>query len=124
MYGEVDVVDIPEEALEVVAAGAVALDRIRAGWFNEVDSFILNMLDGKNCIVGQLWGSYSAHEVQVALLIDASLFNRNDEEVVTIMVEHGLLCTSQTVGLYNYVDLRRAWQREIDKRLYELQPVW
>lgn len=42
-----------------VAAGAAFLDEKRPGWFNEIDNATLDIASAKECVCGQLFGSYS-----------------------------------------------------------------
>jgi len=47
-----------DEARARVARGAAHLDRVRPGWFNEIDEGTLSLDHCGQCIVGQLCGDY------------------------------------------------------------------
>ena len=44
---------------ERVARGVEFLDRVRPGWFGEVDAGRLDMSSTCRCVLGQLWGLYT-----------------------------------------------------------------
>lgn len=41
-----------------VRRGAKFLDEVRPGWFRDVDPLELNLLNGRQCVLGQLEGHY------------------------------------------------------------------
>jgi hypothetical protein len=48
----------PEELRSIVADGAALLGRWRIGWIDRVDIDRLVMVDGYNCVAGQVFGNW------------------------------------------------------------------
>lgn len=48
-----------EDARARVANGAAYLDQVKPGWFNQIDTDTLTMINPCGCIVGQLCGDYN-----------------------------------------------------------------
>lgn len=51
---------IRKEAEEAVARGARLLDERRPRWFRQIEPATLNLSQSCNCVLGQIYGDYSA----------------------------------------------------------------
>lgn len=47
-----------DEARARVAKGAAHLDQVRPGWFNQIDTGILNLVQPCFCVLGQLYANF------------------------------------------------------------------
>jgi len=81
------------------ARGAEFMDRVRPGWFNEIRLDDLEMLSLKDCILGQIYGSYSRGLLTVGL------------NSLWMPVRYGFAL----VLVFSW-RLTRAWRREIEQR--------
>ena len=84
------------------ARGAEFMDGVRPGWFDEVDGSRLNIYSTKNCILGQIYGSY---EVGARLY---GFWGNN------LALRYGFLAS--VFGFFPTTRLIRAWLYEIERR--------
>lgn len=103
------------ETCDRVAAGAKLLDRVVPGWAERVDFDSLDMSDGMNCILGQLFGEnvktppgHYGYNVGTRILADA------DPDFGAINYGFDLRTFSATDS--EWEDLRWAWVDEVEAR--------
>ncbi|HEY2958876.1 MAG TPA: hypothetical protein VGM21_11820 [Actinomycetota bacterium] len=90
------------------AAGAVLLDRQRAGWAEHVDADRLDMQLEYDDLLGQLCGSF---DEGVNALASPRIWP--DPDAVAFAVDHGFELGDQE---RNYADLTGCWRVEITRR--------
>lgn len=101
--------------LETVRAkvGAKLLDLFRPGWAERVNPNTLDLSSCFSCVLGQEFGEYGAgSEKLFAMRADTDGFEGREEasEQAGFVINNGDEHT-------NYINLTRAWKREIDKRV-------
>lgn len=95
-----------------VERGAALLDRERPGWEEDVDLGRLQMTSTCDCILGQIFGTYtSGFKELVRNLPSQFLFSSRD---------HGFTAdgapTAPPALLGEWIDLGNAWAAEIERR--------
>lgn len=83
---------------DCVARGARLLDDHRPGWRESVDAARLDVSDFHSCVLGQLYGSFSAGLTQLGLRLDGARIE-----------EHGFDVLLGDTGRYPAV--QGAWER-------------
>lgn len=84
---------------ENVIRGAKLLDNVKPEWYNQIDLEALNILDGCNCILGQLYGSY------VGGYVKTNLTGPNDR------VRHGFIRANESDWVQEILE-RQIRERE------------
>jgi hypothetical protein len=106
---------------ERVAAGIALLDERTPGWRKKVDLDMLNLADGRWCIVGQVYGEFWENQHrpfknQRRMGLDDDRAAR--EKLEAKLEAHGFFISwrRQPYGWQKYAGLTKAWKRAIRKR--------
>lgn len=91
---------------ERVARGAARLDEVRPGWHRNVNVQTLDISSGRNCALGQVFGSYGVGTVAAGVTIDSA--------------QHGFLSSVDAT----YGELTAEWKRLIETRLEAEVDKW
>ena len=92
-----------------VELGAALLDQEKPDWFNLVDMKKFNINRPTDCILGQIYGSYSIGIDAIGLKIGREAFNHGF--INFYYDKYGRLLQSNSDILYSSM-----WQKEINKR--------
>jgi hypothetical protein len=93
-----------------VARGALLLDRVRPGWWREINDDELNMAWCRECVLGQIFGDY---------------FRGVDHLPIPRFKapEYGFDLQTETAFEETWVELDNAWRAEIARRADAAQEV-
>lgn len=104
----------PASARERARRGALYLDDVAPGWFEEIDLWSLDLADGGACVLGQLHGSFSIG------LGRAGIFSLSSAPRASFSpVDLGFHCVqgvSEVLQEQDHVRLTRAWNDEVRRR--------
>ena len=91
-----------------VRAGALFLDKKQPGWENEIDVGLLHMGSMKNCVLGQLHGSYERGLGKLGITFE-------DESRLGLLISFRALLRPLILR-YPYSARTNAWKQEIADR--------
>lgn len=104
----------PDQARERVQQGAAYLDDVDPGWHRRIDSEILELGDGKHCILGQLHGEFRLG------LGRSNLISMSSAPRASLSpVAYGFKCVEnvpEAWQAYDYDLLNEAWRQAVRAR--------
>ena len=103
-----------DDARERAARGAAYLDEVCPGWYRRIDRDLLDLGNGRACILGQLYGSF------VSGLTGCHLINASTAPRVSLSPVHfGFLAVQrvcEALQEQDYENLNQAWLEAVEKR--------
>lgn len=103
------VVTLVAEIEDRVARGSTYLDKKRPGWEDDINLDRLELCDGRQCILGQLYGSYIDAAIQLGITHQSR--------------DLGFLCQHVDGDVLKLELVANAWKRLINNRRLVATPA-
>lgn len=100
-------------ATAAASRGAALMDKVRKGWFWDVRVTRLDLSNGCNCIIGQVYGNYYDHAAEVLGTDEDSC---DGAKTVSKARRFGFLARANRSFGVDYPLLDQAWANEVRTR--------